>query len=63
MAIINPFEKHLLGVLVGDVLDHHGCSEILAVEYGPQVELKGLLPVRFEVPTALHRCEVKWHGL
>jgi hypothetical protein len=63
MAIINPFEKHLLGVLVGDVLDHYGCSEILAVENGPQVKLKGLLPIRFEVPTALHWCKVKWHGL
>jgi hypothetical protein len=63
VVLVNPFKQHLLGVLVRDVLYHHGCPEILAVENGPQVKLEGLLPIRFEVSTALYRCEVKWHGL
>jgi hypothetical protein len=63
VSFVNSFKEHLLGVLVGDVLDHHGCPKILAVENSPQVELKGLLSIRFEVSTTLNRCEVKWHGL
>jgi hypothetical protein len=63
MSFVNPFKEHLLGVLIGDVLNHHGRPEILAVENGSQVKLKSLLPIRFEVSATLNRCEVKWHGL
>ena len=39
-AFLNPLHQHLLSVLVGDVLDHHRSTRVLAVIHSVQLNLK-----------------------